>query len=186
MFIQIDNNLDLFGILRGCCEENSICVGFCDELQADGEINEEKVKILKIDAYYSSMRMHNPPPSIDCLIIVKDGSDLYKIYLVELRDVNGMGLIRPDDIVRKFSTVTNRFLSQDFASIFMDERFNIREFKMWLITDPFKPLNLTEEQFRKKVKGTVLEKYQTMKPLRFRDKVAQIEVKKPGEKICCA
>ena len=62
------------------------------------EVDDKKVIILKIDSYYSSSRMHDPPPAIDCLIIVSLGENRFDFYLVELRDVTVTKLVRPDDI----------------------------------------------------------------------------------------
>ena len=184
MFEQIDQHPDLYGILRGACEENKLCIAFCHLLKCDGEIDDNKIRILKIDSYYNSSRMHNPPPSIDCLIIISLGNNKFDFYLVELRDVAMTQLVRPDDIVPKFKTTVERFLHKDFSEIFLSSEIAINRFKLWLVTDPFHAASLTEEQYKKKIQGTVLEKFQTMKPLKFRDKIAMIEPKRPTPEIC--
>ena len=184
MFEQIDQHPDLYGISKGACEENNLCIAFCDLLKCGDEIDNNKVRILKIDSYYFSKWMHNPPPSIDCLIIVSLGENNYDFYLIELRDVTITKLVRPDDIVPKFKTTVERFLHVDFAEIFISTNIAINQFRLWLVTDPFRTSSLTEEQYKKKIQGTVLERFQTMKPLKFRDKIAMIEPKRPTPEIC--
>ncbi len=184
MFEQIDQHPDLYGILRGTCEENSLCIAFCDLLKCGGEIDDNKVRILKIDSYYNSSRMHNPPPSIDCLIIVNLGENRFDFYLIELRDVTITGLVHPVAIVPKFRTVVEKFFHEDFSEIFLSSSYQLNRFKLWLVTDPFHAASLTEEQYKKKIEGTVLEIYQTLKPLKFRDKIAMIEPKRPVPEIC--
>lgn len=75
MFNDIITDQDLFGIIRSNCNENNICIHVCDKLLDDnGNTKDELIKILKIDAYYSSKRMlKETPKSIDCLIILKTG-----------------------------------------------------------------------------------------------------------------
>ena len=184
MFDHIRQHPELFGIERGSCEENSLCIAFCESLKFADEIDDEKVRILKIDAYYNSSRMHNPPPSIDCLVIVKTGDSAFDFYLIELRDVTVTKLVRPDNIIPKFRTVIEKFFQEDFSEIFMSSKYVINRFKLWLVTDPFHAESLTEDQYKKKIGLTVLDRFQSMKPLRFRDKIAMIEQKRPVPEIC--
>ena len=184
MFEQIRQHPDLYGIERGSCEENSLCIAFCDLLKNGVEVDDKKVIILKIDSYYSSSRMHDPPRSIDCLIIVSLGENRFDFYLIELRDVATTKQVHPDEIAPKFRTVVEKFLHEDFSEIFLSSEYSINRFKLWLVTDPFHAASLTEEQYKKKIQGTVLEKFQTMKPSKFRDKIAMIEHKRPVPEIC--
>jgi len=184
MFEQIRQHPDLFGIERGSCEENSLCIAFCDLLKSGEEIDDKKVRILKVDSYYRSSMMHNPPPAIDCMIIINLGENRFDFYLIELRDVTVTKLVRPDDIVPKFKTVVEKFLLEDFSEIFLSSEYTINRFELWLVTDPFHAASLTEEQYKKKIQGTVLDKFQAMKPLKFRDKIAMIKPKRPTPEIC--
>jgi hypothetical protein len=88
MFDKIITHPDLFGILRNTCEENGICVQVCDDLLDNGELREDLIKILKIDDYFKSSRIHNPPSSIDCLIVIKTGDYEFGLTLVELKNVS--------------------------------------------------------------------------------------------------
>ena len=182
MFDQIYQHDDLRGISEGSCEENTICIGFCNLLKNGDEIDDEKVKILKIDKYYQSKKMHNPPPSIDCLIIVSLGNNKFDFYLIELRKVKGTKRLEPNDIVPKFETTVERFLTNDFADIFLSPNIAINQFKLWLVSNYGK--SLTEEQYKKKIQVTVLDRFQGEKPLRFRNKIAMIEPKRNNPEIC--
>jgi len=52
------------------------------------QLHEDKFIVLKIDSYYNSLGLPKPPPSVDCLIIVKcDTNICYDFYLVELKNI---------------------------------------------------------------------------------------------------
>lgn len=175
---------ELSGILRRSCDENNICIEICDELLVGDDLNDDLIQILKVDEYYSSKNMHNPPPSIDCLIILKTGENEFGFILVELRNVKGTALIKPKEIIGKYKTTVERFMLDEFSSIFCDDMFTVSFFKLWLVTNPFKIPNLSDEQYERKIKGTVLEQYNSVKPLRFKNKVAIIEPMAPWTEIC--
>jgi ABC-type metal ion transport system substrate-binding protein len=62
--------------------------------------------------------MHNPPPSPDCLILVNCiDKELHNLYLIELKDVETLRRLNPDDIVDKFKTMTDVFFVE-FADVF--------------------------------------------------------------------
>jgi len=113
MFETILSNSDLFALCRATCEENEARIAFDDKLIEDNYI------VLKIDAYYSSSRIHNPLPAIDCLIIVKcETNDCYDFYLVELRDIKSSKGFEIEKIKQKFATTINDFLNDKFKAIF--------------------------------------------------------------------
>ncbi len=184
MLDQIINHEILFPLRRCGCEENGICISFCNELMVGSQINDEIVLILKIDDYYSSSRMHNPPQSIDCLIIVKTNESEYGFALVELRDVKGSKLIKPTEIEGKFKTVVNRFLQEEFSSIFLQETYSLSWLKLWLVTNPYRWPPMSNDEYRRKIKGTVLDAYQSIKPFRFKNKVAMITPMPPDATLC--
>jgi len=113
MFENILSNSDLFALCRATCEENEARVAFEEKLREDNYI------VLKIDAYYNSLRIHNPPPAIDCLIIVNcETNDCYDFYLVELRDIKSSKGFDLEKIKQKFATTINDFLGGEFKAIF--------------------------------------------------------------------
>jgi len=175
MFDVIREDDDLWGLERGECEENDIGVKF------DKNLTDDRYLILKIDAYYSSSRTHNPPPSVDCLIIVRcDIRDHYDFYLTELRGVKSPKGIRTKEIENKFATTIERFLKKDFANIFLDENYYLNNFRLCLVTDAYHSATLSKEQYEKKM--SVLEKKRALfqKVFRFKNKTATIEMKLPN------
>lgn len=185
MFHKIEQHPDLYGLQRGSCSENGYCVTLCEALLDNGEPNDAIVKILKVDAFYNTCRMHEPPPSIDCLIIVKEvGIHEYSFYLIELRNVSGSPLIKPRDIRRKFETTLQQFIQSDFSNVFDIQSITLINFKSWLVTDPFNLVNVTQEQYEKKIKGTIYDQYTSIKPLRLKDKVCMIELILPNPMLC--
>ena len=104
MFEAILNDPDLFSLYRAACEENEICIEFSEHLPDDQYL------ILKIDAYYHSSRMHNPPRSIDCLIIVQcDTNPCYDFYLIELKNISSPKGFNTTEIREKFNTAIEDF-----------------------------------------------------------------------------
>lgn len=82
MFNKIQGNDVLYELITVYCSENSI------EVCLSEDIEEDRILIIKPDLYYNSSRMHNPPPSIDCIIIIKCKDNLkYSMNLIELRDI---------------------------------------------------------------------------------------------------
>lgn len=180
MFEEILNDPDLFSLYREICEENDICITFSEKLVEDNYL------ILQLDAYYHSSRMHNPPPSIDCLIIVKcDTNACYNLYLVELKDIKSPKGFQIENIKQKFRTVIDDFLSLRFAYIFLNPDYCINEFKLYFVSDAcrLKQLNMTEEQYRKKLLTTKYKVFSMLKPFSFRNKKALIEPLLPNPLI---
>ncbi|MDM8548897.1 hypothetical protein QUF72_02420 [Desulfobacterales bacterium HSG2] len=145
MFDVIREDDDLWGLERGECEENDIGVKF------DKNLTDNRYLILKIDAYYSSSRTHNPPPSVDCLIIVRcDIRDHYDFYLTELRDVKSPKGIRTREIENKFATAIERFLKKDFADIFLGENYYLNNSRLCLVTDAYVLQSFQKSSMREK------------------------------------
>lgn len=184
MIDEIMNHPDLFGIRRGECSENGISVQFCDDLIRNGELRDDSIVVLKPDEYYSSSRMHNPPPATDCLIIMKCGEE-YKITLVELREVSSARGVKPSEIEPKFKTVIERFMADEFADIFMSQQYRIASFETILVTDPYRLRGVNQTTYEQKIRGSVIESYLLRKPLVFRGHASLIKVKLPDPVLCC-
>jgi len=139
MFEEILNNTELFALHRETCEENDIHVELSEKLTDD------KYIILKIDAFYStSNNMPKPPPSPDCLIIVKcDSNECYDFYLVELKNIKSSSGFKIKNIRQKFTTVIDDFLGKRFAQIFLNPKYCINNFEMYFVSDPYKLTHLT-------------------------------------------
>jgi hypothetical protein len=177
MFDKILNEPDLFGIVCGSCSENGARVDFDDSLKRhNGELDEAKVLILKPDAFYSTPRMANPPPSPDCLILINClASEDYDLYLVELRDVCDTKQLRNEIIAKKLKTMTERFFVE-FAAIFSYVNYGLIKFYL-VTTYPKGGTFLSEEGYRKKIKNCHLETYASTKPLHIFGKAILIEPK---------
>jgi len=180
MFDEILQNEDLSDLRRELCDENDVCVEISETL------SEEQYIILQIDAYYHSARMHCPPPSIDCLIIVKcDKNQCYDFYLVELKNINSPKRFDIKNIVGKFETTLNDFLGEKFADIF--QKYCINKLKMYFVSDACRikrnQANITESEYKKKILNTKLDALQSLKPFQFRNKIATIEAKLPNPMV---
>lgn len=161
LFDAIIEDRELFSVFCGDCRENNISVGFFDSLLKNGEIDDNRVLILKPDNYYATHNKtlydHTEPPSaIDCLIIVKcTEHNYYDLYLVELRDVStGTKDLKYPIISKKFNTVLNRFF-MEFDNVFGGVQF--RKVNLLLVTDPYR--SKSEDDFKRRILGTALDAY---------------------------
>jgi hypothetical protein len=161
MFDKIINS-DLVGLRRETCEENNARVEFSKQLAEDNYI------ILKVDAYYNSLRIHNPPPSIDCLILVKcDTNECYDFYLVELKDIKSLKGLNIKNIQQKFATTINDFLNKEFKDIF--DAYCINDFKLYLVLG-----ETFSKKYGKKMGSSQLKIFTLQKLYHFRNKIAAI------------
>lgn len=184
MIDTIINNPDLFAFTREECSENGVCVKICDKLQVGEHLDAEKIVILKPDDYFNSLGYRITPPSIDCLIVIKREANEYDMYMVELRDTKTNKLACPLKLRPKFESTIELFLQDNFSNIFENPEFIIKKIKAYFVTDPFNGDGLTDEQYRKKVEGTVLDNIALCKPLKFRGKAIMLEHKRPSPEIC--
>lgn len=184
MINAIQENIHLFRISRGTCEENEMGVSICEALLKDGEIDDDKVAILKVDEYYNTRDFAIPPKSIDCLIVLKRADSAFCLYLIELKNVSKVKSLRPSAIVAKFKTAVDRFMGRDSGDIFLSGQFEIEKLRLMLVADPFNAGRMTEEEYRRRIKGTVLDAYQSMKPFKFRGHIRQIEHRPPPLTAC--
>ena len=181
MFSKIQQNSELFSIITSYCDENNIEVCLSPELD---ENSDDKLLILKADDYYSSKNMHNPPPAIDCIILVKcDNCNGYDIHLVELRDIKSPSGFDKENIKSKFKTVINDFLQNRFKDIFLNE--NYCHFNCYFVSNPYKCQNLTQEEYDKKIRdeGLKLDYFNSIKPFKFQGKISLIQPILPNPMI---
>jgi hypothetical protein len=173
MFEDILNDQDLFSLHRAACEENEVCIEFSEILP------EDKYIILKIDAYYSSLRMHNPPRSIDCLIIVQcDTNPCYDFYLVELKNISSTKGFNTKEIRDKFKTTIEDFLKIRFAHIFLNPAYCLNDFKLYFVSDACRIKkrfpDMTLEEYKNSILGTKYDAILSLAPFTFRNKIASI------------
>jgi hypothetical protein len=167
LFDEILQTPELFALYRETCEENDVCINL-------ENINKNNILILKIDAFYSSKNMHNPPPSIDCLILVKCINDSYNLYLFELKDVNAPKRIKITDIESKFNITINDFLNNRFKQLF--DKYPIDKIELYLVSDPcrLEKRGFSSEECQRKMGTTKFKTFQSMKPFKYKEKLALI------------
>lgn len=178
MFNKIYNNRTLFGIISSACSENGIEVSLCKELEYESD---ERLIILKTDAYYSTTVMTNPPPSVDCLVLIKckNNSNKYSLNLVELRNINSPKGFDKENIKKKFETVINDFLNDKFKDIFLNEEYY--DFNCYFVTNPYNLGGMSDDEYSKKIhsESLKLDFFSSLKPFRFKDKISYITPKLP-------
>jgi hypothetical protein len=136
MINLITNDEKCFPITCGSLEENDIKIDFGGTLtDQSGEVNIEKVAILKPDQYYNTRDFATPPKSVDGVVLVRD-IDSYHLYIAELKSAKRIQSVKQADINSKFSTIINNFFQDDFKHIFLDHDYELKTLSLWLICDP--------------------------------------------------
>lgn len=184
MIDKIRQDQRLFAIIRNSCEEHGVKADLCDELLIQDEVNDDLVIILKIDAYYNTIDFAVPPPAPDCLIIFKNNRNEYFFYIIELKSSSRPCYIDIKQVVKKFETAINTFMSDDFSDIFLDNNYKLIKINAWLLTNCFNHPQITEDIFRKKIKGSLLDYLSTVKPFKFNGIFFQLEVIPTIKKVC--
>ncbi len=174
MFDKIINHPELISIMCGVCSENNASVEFSDFLKLNKEIDDSKVLILRPDVYYNAKKIEKRPKSPDCLILINcEDKKHYDLYLIELKDVSDTRDLKYETSFKKLSTMINDFFVK-FADIF--DEINYGGIKFYLIsTYPKGSENLSEEEYRKRIKGSALDVYASQKPLKLYNKAVLIE-----------
>jgi len=181
MFDEIYRNKELHSIITSYCEENGIEVCLSEGLNDNFD---DKLLILKMDAFYHSRKMPNPPPSVDCLILVKcDSNECYDLHLVELRNINSPSGFNKENIKAKFETVINDFLQVRFKNIFLKE--NYCNFNCYFVSDPYRCGNMTPEEYDEKIhtQELKLDYFNSIKPFKFKGKISFIKPILPNPMI---
>jgi hypothetical protein len=176
MFDEIWQHTELFGLIRYECSENQISA------ELDQRLEEDKYIILKPDEYYNTIKFASPLPSVDCLIIVKcDSNQGYDFYLVELRNTKSPSGFDVENIISKFQTVIEDFLSNRFGNIFLNSIYVINNLYLFFISNPYRFGNMTREEYDEIIKANAFrfKTIQLLKPLKFKGKVALIQHKLP-------
>jgi len=181
MFKKIYQNPKLYSIISSYCEENNVEVCLSKDLDINSD---DKLIILKPDEHYSSKNMPKPPPSIDCLILVKcDNCKGYDIHLVELKDIKSQSGFDKENIISKFKTVINDFLQNEFKNIFLEE--NYCNFNCWFVSNPYGCRNMSQEEYDKKIhdEELKLDYFNSIKPFKFKNKISLIKPILPNPMI---
>jgi len=181
MFNEIYHDEKLYPIISNYCSENNIEICLSEELQNHAD---DKLIILKVDEYYSSDNMHNPPPALDCVILVKcDKKPCYDLYLIELKAINSPDGFNKANILQKFKTVIDDFLESQFSHIFSNQEYC--NFNCYFVSNPYRCNNISQDEYEKKIRidGLKLDYFNSIKPFRFKNKVSFIQSKLPNPLI---
>lgn len=179
MLDEILSDEQLFAITRTSCNENEIFV------EISNNISEDDFLVLKIDQYYNSLNIRTRHPSVDCLIIVRcQKNEGYDLYLVELKNIKRLKGFKTKNIEEKFKTALEDFMSDRFSHIFLNDNYRINKLRMYFISDPLglkkKYPNITAEQYRRRFSGTKLDMLQSSRPVKFRNKITNIDPRLPN------
>lgn len=184
MFDAIESDPDLFAVCGQSCEENGVKVELCDALLEDGAVNDGLAKIIKVDLYYANLHAKVIPKSIDCLIVVGCTDGSYNLTLAELRNVSGLKGQRSSVFLEKFRNTFSDFMQTRFPNLFASDAYKISSINAWLVIDPFRSSNLTDEEYNRKLRGTMLELFQFQKPFKVGKHTVLIRPKRPNPVVC--
>ncbi len=125
------------------CEENGIGVSF------HANIKREDYTIIKVDDYFNKEISPNPAGN-DCLVIQKCHDNKYKLYLIELKNIQNLGGQSLSRIRDKFQNCFDIVMSDKFREHFYNENYEFSSIELIFIS------NTIEHQQRidKKQKNT--------------------------------
>jgi len=184
MINTIANDEKCFPICAGSLEEEGIRIVFGPSItHADGEVDENKVAILKPDLYYNTRDFATPPKSVDGVIVIDDNKDIH-LYVAELKSANRLRNVNKEDIQEKFSTIFHNFFSADFKHIFIDFDYTLKTMSLWLVCDPTNIRSSLDNpvQLAKKLKavstlkGMLADYAASLKPYTFKGITAPIRL----------
>jgi len=125
MIDKIRNSTELQDFIKNKCIETG--GNRVSEIKINSLIKSNSLAIIKIDDYYNSLKSGK---SIDCLIILKNGSK-YKLFLLELKEPKrkaNFRYLKSKDIKEKFTTTIYDFMSTRFKNIFLSSDYDIEDF----------------------------------------------------------
>ena len=176
MISEIRNHPELKRIIVDCCSENNV------EVTISSNINNDDFIILKIDKYYNSLSLADTPKSADCLIILRCENNTFRLFIIELRDIKNLAGFSVKEIYQKFTTTINNFLREKFNEFFFSDKYDIKDLKLYFISDPLKiqNSNYDNNQIKKLTKGTKIELLLLMPPFKFDNKYYSISYQVPN------
>lgn len=125
MIEKIIDNPVLQPFLSKTCCENDIGISLADDILPENYI------IIKVDSYYNSLSFPNEnydktPPSPDCLIIRRCKEGGFGLVIGELKNISSSSGFDIDNIVDKFRTCLDDFISHRFAALLFVDYKNIQ------------------------------------------------------------
>jgi hypothetical protein len=152
------NHPELTDFLCSECRENEVGVRFSEAVNASDYV------IIKIDDYFNKT-IHPNPKGNDCLIVQKCQNSDYKLYIVELKNIEKLKDIR--QIRDKFQNCFDLFMSDKFRDFFYDSTINFTSIQLIFVS------TTSENKSRKDKfqKNTRLDALLAMRPCRFANKL---------------
>ena len=167
---HLSNHDELTDFLCADCRENNVGVNFSTSISPSDYL------IIKIDAYFNKT-IHPNPAGIDCLIVQECLDKAYKLYLVELKNVDKLRDIR--HIRDKFQNCFDVFMSDKFRDYFYDSSFNFTSIQLVFVS------TTSEKKLKKDKlqKNTRLDALLSLRPCRFANKFYAISFEEPDPLI---
>lgn len=177
MIQDILKNEELMSFIKNDISENNVSVEIDKEFyENDDTLDVKKIVNIAVDNYYNSLGLTYTPPSIDNLVVINRGSDKYSVYLVELKDVAKLNRLCPKNIKEKFITVIDDFMAIKFKNEFVETECKVTDLNLWLVCNRFAFMrhSISEEDYEKRIKNSLIEKLLLIQPIVFRGKMAII------------
>lgn len=175
MITSILQDESLTSIMSNKIKEHNVGLVIDSSYYIDDLLDSTKIVNLEIDKFYNSQRLANTPPSIDNLVAIKRTDDIYTLYLIELKDVQKMKSIGRN-IEEKFKTTIDDFMAYRYRHIFQKQNIKYTDIKLLLVCNRFKFLgeDITDEQYERKIKNSIVEKLLLAKPIKFNNIACRI------------
>lgn len=163
---HLSNHPELTDFLCTDCRENNVGVNFSQSISPSDYV------IIKIDSYFNRM-IHPTPAGVDCLIVQKCQNNDYKLYIVELKNIEKLRDI--NHIREKFQNCFDIFMSDKFRDFFYDSSVNFTSIQLIFVS------TTSENKIRKDrfQKNTRLDALLALRPCRFANKFHAISYEEP-------
>ena len=122
----------LLDYLKTTCAERGMSITL------DPRLTPADVVVLAPDVYYNTERP-NPPPSPDCLVVVRCADGSYTVYIVELKDIESPAGFSIENMRAKFDTALHDFMSGVLGHYFNDPAYSLRRVRLYFVTAPYGP-----------------------------------------------
>ncbi len=164
---HLSTHPELTDFLCTDCRENNVGVNFSNT------INSSDYTIIKIDGYFQETFRKDTPAGVDCLIVQKCRNSDYKLYIVELKNIEK--LRDNNQIRKKFQNCFDIFMSDKFRHYFYDTTINFTSIQLIFVS------TTSENKMRKDKfqKNTRLDALLSMRPCRFANKLYAISFEEP-------
>lgn len=161
------------------------------EVQVDPSLTDQDYAAIKVDEYYSGLRLAMTPKAVDFLAIVDCQCDWFAMYILEFKNVSGPEKLNISDIQEKFSNTINLFLKDSFSNIFLNDRFKYKAIKLYLVSDAYNEVGNFKNHseylsFRQKINkrdSLRVDVALSSKLYKFRGKILKIEYDIPPNPV---